>query len=69
MSCLLGRVKRFLSDESGPTAVEYAVMLAIIVVTCMAAIQELGNVANTTFTGAADAAGGQVGGAGGGAGC
>jgi pilus assembly protein Flp/PilA len=32
---------RFLKSEDGPTAVEYAVMLALIVVTCMASIQAL----------------------------
>ena len=29
---------RFLQDESGPSAVEYAVMLALIIGTCIAAI-------------------------------
>jgi len=40
----------FLRDESGPTAVEYAVMLALIVVVCIAAITALGSNANNTFT-------------------
>jgi pilus assembly protein Flp/PilA len=40
----------FLKDESGPTAVEYAVMLALIIVVCIAAITALGNNANSTFT-------------------
>ncbi len=31
----------FLRDEDGPTAVEYAVMLALIVVACMVSIQAL----------------------------
>jgi pilus assembly protein Flp/PilA len=43
-------VVRFLSDESGPTAVEYAVMLALIIVVCIAAITALGSNANNTFT-------------------
>jgi len=43
-------VVRFLQDESGPTAVEYAVMLALIVVVCIAAITALGSNANNTFT-------------------
>jgi len=42
MSGLLTKVTQFLSDESGPTAVEYAVMLALIVVVCIAAITTLG---------------------------
>ena len=39
----------FLKDESGPTAVEYAVMLALIIVVCIAAIATLGSNANGTF--------------------
>jgi pilus assembly protein Flp/PilA len=41
---------RFLSDESGPTAVEYAVMLALIIVVCISAITLLGSNANNTFS-------------------
>jgi pilus assembly protein Flp/PilA len=48
-------VKRFLVSEDGPTAVEYAVMLALIVIVCLAAIQEIGGNANTKFEAAADA--------------
>jgi pilus assembly protein Flp/PilA len=40
---------RFLKAEDGPTAVEYAVMLALIVVVCIAAITTLGKNANDTF--------------------
>ena len=40
----------FLKAEDGPTAVEYAVMLALIVVVCIAAITTLGKNANATFT-------------------
>jgi len=40
----------FLKQEDGPTAVEYAVMLALIVVVCIGAITTLGKNANTTFT-------------------
>jgi pilus assembly protein Flp/PilA len=43
-------MKRFLADESGPTAVEYAVMLALIIVVCLAAISFLGQSASTTFS-------------------
>ena len=39
----------FMKKEDGPTAVEYAVMLALIVVVCIAAITTLGSNANTTF--------------------
>jgi len=43
------KVKQFLASEDGPTAVEYAVMLALIVIVCLAAIQAIGTNANTTF--------------------
>jgi pilus assembly protein Flp/PilA len=39
----------FLRREDGPTAVEYAVMLALIIVVCIAAIATLGSNANGTF--------------------
>ena len=41
---------RFLKAEDGPTAVEYAVMLALIIVVCLTAITTVGNNAKTTFT-------------------
>jgi pilus assembly protein Flp/PilA len=41
---------KFLKAEDGPTAVEYAVMLALIIVVCIGAITTLGNNAKTTFT-------------------
>jgi pilus assembly protein Flp/PilA len=40
----------FLKREDGPTAVEYAVMLALIIVVCITAITTLGSNANGTFT-------------------
>jgi pilus assembly protein Flp/PilA len=43
-------VANFISKEDGPTAVEYAVMLALIIVVCIAAITTLGTNANKTFT-------------------
>jgi pilus assembly protein Flp/PilA len=43
-------VVKFLSAEDGPTAVEYAVMLALIIVVCMTAITALGTNANKTFS-------------------
>ena len=44
------RVKNFLVSEDGPTATEYAVMLALIIVACIAAITALGSALKTTFT-------------------
>jgi pilus assembly protein Flp/PilA len=43
-------VVRLLTDEDGPTAVEYAVMLALIIVVCISAITALGTNANNTFS-------------------
>jgi pilus assembly protein Flp/PilA len=44
------RIVRFLLKEDGPTAVEYAVMLALIIVVCLIAISTLGQQANNTFS-------------------
>jgi pilus assembly protein Flp/PilA len=49
MSQLIKSTVRFLKQEEGPTAVEYAVMLALIIVVCIAAITTLGSNANGTF--------------------
>ena len=49
MNALAPALLRFLRDESGPTAVEYAVMLALIIVVCIAAISALGSNASNTF--------------------
>ncbi len=43
-------VKDFIQREDGPTAVEYAVMLALIIVVCLVAITALGTNANATFS-------------------
>jgi len=40
----------FLQNEDGPTAVEYAVMLALIIVVCITAITTLGSNANNSFS-------------------
>jgi pilus assembly protein Flp/PilA len=50
MKNLAQKIERFLKSEDGPTAVEYAVMLALIVVVCLGAIQTVGTNAQTTFT-------------------
>ncbi len=49
-SRLAACVARFLKTEDGPTAVEYAVMLALIIVVCVAAIATIGSNANGTFS-------------------
>ena len=49
MKNLALKVQRFLVSEDGPTAVEYAVMLALIIIVCLTAIQAIGTNANATF--------------------
>jgi pilus assembly protein Flp/PilA len=46
---LLRKFKQFLISEDGPTAVEYAVMLALIIIVCLVAIQSLGTNTKATF--------------------
>ena len=46
---------KFVKAEDGPTAVEYAVMLALIIVVCIGAVTTLGTKASTTFTSVGDA--------------
>lgn len=42
-------LKKFLVSEDGPTAVEYAVMLALIVVACITTITAVGTKVNGSF--------------------
>lgn len=58
MSHWTDAVKRFLTSDDGPTAVEYAVMLALIVIVCLTAIQAIGTNTNATFNSAATTLGG-----------
>jgi pilus assembly protein Flp/PilA len=50
MKAFATKLQCFLVSEDGPTAVEYAVMLALIVIVCLTAIKSIGTNANTTFT-------------------
>jgi pilus assembly protein Flp/PilA len=50
LSRFVHAVSEFVQREDGPTAVEYAVMLALIIVVCITAITALGTNANATFT-------------------
>jgi len=49
MNAFASRFEHFLVSEDGPTAVEYAVMLALIIIVCIISIQALGTNANATF--------------------
>jgi pilus assembly protein Flp/PilA len=44
------KVARFLCSEDGPTAVEYAVMLALILVACITILTTLGTSSSRTFS-------------------
>jgi pilus assembly protein Flp/PilA len=58
MRRLRSAVVQFLKSEDGPTAVEYAVMLALIIVVCLAAITAIGTKGSATFQTVADKLGG-----------
>jgi pilus assembly protein Flp/PilA len=57
MKSLAKKMQRFLTSEDGPTAVEYAVMLALIIIVCLTAINSVGTNAKTTFTNVANSIG------------
>lgn len=50
MRSICSKILNFLKKEEGPTAVEYAVMLALIIVVCIAAVTAVGANANNTFS-------------------
>jgi pilus assembly protein Flp/PilA len=53
----LKKLYQFLASEDGPTAVEYAVMLALIIIVCLVAIQSVGTNTSTTFNNVANSLG------------
>jgi pilus assembly protein Flp/PilA len=50
MKTFTSKLHKFLVSEDGPTAVEYAVMLALIIAVCLAAITTIGTNASSTFS-------------------
>ena len=50
MNSFADKVQRFFKSEDGPTAVEYAVMLALIVLVCLTSITSVGSKAKSTFS-------------------
>jgi len=58
MKSLALKVRHFLKSEDGPTAVEYAVMLALIVIVCLTAITAVGTQAAAQFNNIATQIGG-----------
>jgi pilus assembly protein Flp/PilA len=57
MTKFIRSVVNFVKAEDGPTAVEYAVMLALIIVVCIAAVTALGENAAEKFQYVADVIG------------
>lgn len=49
MTKFVSSVKKFLVSEDGPTAVEYAVMLALIIIVCIVSVRSIGLSANAKF--------------------
>jgi pilus assembly protein Flp/PilA len=58
MRQFIKRIRQFAKSEEGPTAVEYAVMMALVIIVCLAAIQAVGTKTNTTFNHVASSLGG-----------
>jgi pilus assembly protein Flp/PilA len=51
------RVATLVWSEDGPTAVEYAVMMALVIIVCLASIKSVGTKASSTFSNAATSMG------------
>ncbi len=49
MRGLSSRLVRLLRSEDGPTAVEYAVMLALILLACLGAVQGMASATRNSF--------------------
>ena len=49
VNVMTNKILKFLASEDGPTAVEYAVMLGLIIVVCLAAIVSIGESTNANY--------------------
>jgi pilus assembly protein Flp/PilA len=58
---MIDLLKKLLRDEDGPTAVEYAVMLALIVITCIGAVKSMANATAESFDTSAEELAGVLG--------
>ncbi|MCH2182262.1 MAG: Flp family type IVb pilin [Mariniblastus sp.] len=59
---VLESIRRFLKNDDGPTAIEYAVMLGVIVIFCLAVLFNLGEVQNGIWQESGEALSGMGGG-------
>jgi pilus assembly protein Flp/PilA len=57
MNGMLSKLLQFVVSEDGPTAVEYAVMLAMIVTACVTVVKNLGTTVSASFSSASSALG------------
>lgn len=47
---MIATLRRFLADEAGPTAVEYAVLLSLILLGAVAGVKAFGDGSSSLFT-------------------
>jgi len=52
--CFFPAIKKFLAEEDGPTAVEYAVLLMLILMTVIATVQVIGGALDESFQESSD---------------
>ena len=50
MKTWIAAIKQFIMSEEGPTAVEYAVMLAFIILVCVLIIRQVGTSTSQVFS-------------------
>jgi pilus assembly protein Flp/PilA len=58
---MMDYLRRLATEEDGPTAVEYAVMLALIVAVCLGSVTLLANQTGASFSNSASELGGVLG--------
>jgi len=58
MSGFVAQIRRFVASEDGPTSVEYAVMLSLIVVACITVISSMSTSVSGTFSSVSSAVAG-----------
>jgi pilus assembly protein Flp/PilA len=49
MRHFLQKIARFLAKEDGPTAVEYAIMLMLVILMCISAVTLIGQTTSTSI--------------------
>ena len=55
---MIRRLVRFLRREDGPTATEYSVLLALMVLACVAGVRQMDTNSRALFTSSASTVGG-----------